>query len=42
MNEQEIKEMLDRIAALESKNATLENKFIALEKQVDTINLFRQ
>ena len=40
MNEQEIKEMLERIAALESKNATLENKFIALEKQVDTINKF--
>lgn len=40
MNEQEIKELLERIAALESKNAALENKFIALEKQVDTINKF--
>ncbi len=40
MNEQEIKEMLERIAALESKNAALENKFISLEKQVDTINKF--
>lgn len=40
MNEQEIKGMLERIAALESKNAALENKFISLEKQVDTINKF--
>lgn len=40
MNEQEIKEMLERIAALESKNAALENKFVSLEKQVDTINKF--
>lgn len=40
MNEQEIKELLERIAALESKNAALENKIIALEKQVDTINKF--
>ncbi len=40
MNEQEIKEMLERIAALESKNAALESKFTSLEKQVDTINKF--
>lgn len=40
MNEQEIKQMIERIAALESKNAALEGKFNSLEKQVETINNF--
>ncbi len=40
MNENEIKELLERMAALEAKNAALENKFNSLEKQVDTINKF--
>lgn len=40
MNENEIKELLERMAALEAKNSALENKFNSLEKQVDTINKF--
>ena len=40
MNEQEIKELLDRIIALEKNNTALGNKVEALEKQVDTINKF--
>ena len=40
MNEQEIKEMLERIAALEKKNSSLENKVNILEKQVETVNKF--
>ncbi|MCM1524777.1 MAG: diguanylate cyclase, partial [Ruminococcus sp.] len=40
MNEREIKEMLERIAALERKNSSLENKMNSLEKQVETVNKF--
>ncbi len=40
MNEQEVRGLLDRIEALEHKNASLEEKVISLEKEVDTINKF--
>lgn len=40
MDENEIRELLARIEALEKNNSALENKFESLESQVQTINRF--